>query len=586
MFDGLKAGPAGPGFSIWYNTYMLKQEIAKIIEGDIDDSPSVLEKYSRDYSIFSIRPELVVYPKHVADIGALVRFAHKINAEGYYHVTFTARGAGTDMTGGPLTMSVVLDMTRYMTGVVSVERGKFGTQKSPTGHDFNIAGKAVVRPGTFYRDFEKETLKQGLIMPCYPASRELATVGGMVANNGAGEKTLKYGQNKDFVERLKVVLDDGNEYEVAPLSRTELEAKILEDNRLAEIYRKIWNLCKRNMSEIAAAKPNVNKNSSGYLIWDVWNQSTETFDPTKLFVGAQGTTGIITEITYRLVEVETRSKLLVVFVKNLQEIPALTAELMKNDVETLEVYDDHTLTFALKFFRSFVRNKGFFGTIAYGFKFLPELFMMLTGGIPKLIVLAEFVSNSEEGLISEVRVAESRIKGFRVKTRITKTAEERDKYFHIRRDSFKLLSDHSKNLRTAPFIDDVIVPVARLPEYLPKLTEILDREKMLYTIAGHLGNGNLHVIPLMDFRDPKTLDIIKRVSKEVFALVKTCGGSMTAEHNDGLIRTPYLALMFGEVMVGIFREMKEIMDPNVIWNPKKKVGLALEESHEFIRLDK
>lgn len=561
----------------------LKDEIKTFFKGDVEDSGKTLTKYSSDYSIFSVRPELVVFPKDAKDIENLVQFLNKKRAEeGYIYLSITARGAGTDMTGGPLNDSIILDTSRYMSGTLSVKRGKFGKQKSPVGHMFEITGEATVLPGTFYRDFEKETLKENLIMPCYPASRELATVGGMAANNGAGEKTLKYGQNKDFVKSLKVVLYDGIEYEIKPISKPELEAISLEDNARGQIYRKIWILIKRNEEEIRLAKPKVSKNSSGYLLWDVWDASSEMFDPTKLFIGAQGTTGIITEITYKLVDVEKSSTLLVVFLKHLNQIPELTKNLMQNDVETLEIYDDNTLKFAIKFFGSFVKAKGFLGTIRYAMQFLPEFFMVLTGGMPKLIVLAEFVSNDSDGTIREAILAKNRIEMLHLKSRITKTAAERDKYFAIRRDSFKLLSDHSKGLRTAPFIDDVCIPVESLPQYIPELIEILDKEKILYTIAGHLGNGNLHVIPLMDFNDGKTREVIERLSDQVFRLVKKYGGSMTAEHNDGLIRTPYLKMMYGEKIVGVFKEMKEIMDEKNMFNPKKKTGATLDDIDKFI----
>lgn len=562
---------------------MLASEIKTFFRGDVEDSPETLKKYSTDYSIFSVKPELVVFPKDAEDIKNLVKFVNKKREEeGYIYLSITARGAGTDMSGGPLNDSIVMDMSRYMHGVIEVIKQKPVKQKSLTGKDFDICGTAKVLPGTFYRDFEKEALKYDLLMPCYPASRELATVGGMVANNGAGEKTLKYGQNKDFVKSLKVILDDGEEYVVEPLTRAELEAKILGSDRLAQIYQKTWELVKRNLNELREAKPKTHKNSSGYLLWDVWDQNNEIWNPIPLFVGAQGTTGIITEITYKLVANEKNSTLLVVFLKDLKLIPEITEALLLNDVETLEIYDDNTLKFAVKFFGSFLRQKGFLGSIKYAFQFLPEFFMAITGGIPKIIILAEFVSNDEFGLLNEAKIAQDKISKWKLKTRITKTFEERDKYFAIRRDSFKLLSDHSKGLRTAPFIDDVIVPVEKLPEYWPKLTEILDSYKILYTIAGHLGDGNLHVIPLMDFNDPKTIKVISEIADKVYPIVKSLGGSMTAEHNDGLIRTPYIPMMFGDKIATVFKEFKEIADPHKIWNPKKKIGATFEDFSNYI----
>lgn len=560
---------------------MLKEELKNLIEGEVDDSSAILEKYSHDYSIFEVKPEIVVFPKNKEDIKKIVKFVSKKRELGF-NISITPRAAGTCMSGGSLNTSIILDTTKHINGVIDIKRGDFGKRKSFSGKEYEIKGLVSVLPGTFYRDMEKKTLEYGLIMPCYPASKELCAVGGMVANNGAGEKTLKYGQNKDLVESLKVILYDGEEYEIKQLTREELEAQILENNTLSDVYRKVWNLIKRNFEEIKNAKPKTSKNSSGYLLWDVWDPVNEIFDPIKLFVSAQGTTGIITEITYRLVEVEKNSTLLVVFVKNLEEIPQITHELLKNDVETLELYDDHTIKFAVRFFFDFVKNKGLLGTIKYALRFLPEFFMILSSGVPKVIVLAEFVSNNKDEILREARVAQSKLSGFRVKTRITKDDEEREKYFSIRRDSFKLLSDHSKGKRTAPFIDDVVVPIDNLPKYLPELTKILSENNILYTVAGHLGDGNLHVIPLMDFKDPNTVNIIKNVTEKVYEIVKKYNGSITAEHNDGLIRTPYLKMMFGEKISSIFAEFKEIMDPQNIFNPKKKVGATVSDIEKYI----
>lgn len=558
------------------------EEIKKFLKGDIENKRSVLEKYSHDYSVFEVMPELVVYPKNTEDIKNLVKFANKKRSEGYFYVSLTPRGAGTCMSGGSLNTSILIDMTRYMKGTLEVEKVKEYVQKSPTGHVYQISGEARVVPGTFYRDFEKETLKKNLIMPCYPASKNLATVGGMVANNGAGEKSLKYGQNKEFVKSLKVVLDDGEEYIVSKMTKEQLEARSLEENSLGRICRKTWLLYKRNEEDIKNAKPKTSKNASGYLIWDVWDENTKMFDLTKLFVGAQGTTGVITEITYKLVEVEKFSKLMVVFLKDIKQIPELTNELLKFDLESLEVYDDNTIKFAVKFFGSFLKDKGIKGIFKYAVNFFPEFLMVLKGGMPKLIVLAEFVSNDQFEIENEAKNAQSHINHLNLKTRIIKTDKERDKYFDIRRDSFKLLSDHSKGTKTAPFIDDIAIPPQNLPAYLPELTRILDDENLLYTVAGHLGDGNLHIIPLMDFNDPKTKEVILRVSPLVYELVKKHGGTMSAEHNDGIIRTPFLNIEFGTKMTQVFSEIKEIFDEKNIFNPGKKVGGTIEDIEKYI----
>jgi FAD/FMN-containing dehydrogenase len=137
-------------------------------------------------------------------------------------------------------------------------------------------------------------------------------------------------------------------------------------------------------------------------------------------------------------------------------------------------------------------------------------------------------------------------------------------------------------MRTAPFIDDIIVKPEHLPEFLPKLNSILAEYNLIYTIAGHVGNGNFHIIPLMDLKDPKSHEIIEKLSSEVYNLVLSYHGSITAEHNDGLIRSPYLKQMYGPEIYHFFEVTKYIFDPNNIFNPGKKVKSSLQYAMDHI----
>ncbi|MEX0910137.1 MAG: FAD-linked oxidase C-terminal domain-containing protein, partial [Candidatus Paceibacterota bacterium] len=137
---------------------------------------------------------------------------------------------------------------------------------------------------------------------------------------------------------------------------------------------------------------------------------------------------------------------------------------------------------------------------------------------------------------------------------------------------FSLLREHIKGKRTAPFIDDIIVRPEFLAEFLPRLQAILDEYNLIYTVAGHAGDGNFHIIPLMDMTDNKNHEVILELSDRVYDLVLQFEGSITAEHNDGIIRTPYLEQMYGADIVALFKEVKHMFDPQNIFNPGKKVG--------------
>lgn len=537
-------------------------ELKEIVRGEVARDAETLNAYSRDASLFEVRPRVVIFPKDVKDLSTLIKFVSKRKKD-YPTLSLTARSGGTDMTGGPLNESIILDFSRHLNQIREVKLSLGSIDQ----------GQAVIEPGVFYRDFEKATLKYNLLLPSFPASREICALGGMVANNAGGEKTLSYGKTDKYVKKIKAVLSDGHEYEFESLDRAELEEKMKLESFEGLIYRRMHKLLEDNYDIIQKARPKVSKNSAGYALWNVWDK--KSFDLTKLFVGSQGTLGLITEITFSLVKPKRHSKMLIVFLKDFQPLVETIHRVLKHNPETFESYDDHTLKLAIKFLPQFIKLvKG--NLFSIGWSFRPEILMFLTGGLPKLVLTAEFTGDNEEEIEKRVAEAAASLRDLPVKIRITGTAEEIGKYHLIRRESFNLLRHRLRGMQTAPFIDDIIVPLDTLPEFLPKLEEILKRYDLIYTIAGHVGDGNFHIIPLMNLALQQSREIIPRLANEVYELVFQFGGSMTAEHNDGLIRSPYLRAMYGDQVYKLFEEVKQIFDPDNIFNPGKKVDASLE----------
>lgn len=539
-----------------YTTVMsFREPLRKFFKGDILDDPATLETYSHDASLFEIKPQMVVFPKDTGDVEKLVAWAAESKDK---KISLTARSAGTDMSGGPLTESIVADFTRYFNHIIKI------------GEDY-----AITQPGVFYRDFERETLKHDLLMPSYPASREICTVGGMAANNSGGEKTLAYGKTEQYVTGLKVVLRDGKEYAFGPVSKAELEKRIKKKTLEGEIYRRVYKLVKDNFELLQKAKPRVSKNSAGYFLWNVWDG--QTFDLTKLFVGSQGTLGLITEIKYRLIHPKKHSAMVALFLKDTEQLADIIEKVLSFKPESFESYDDNTMKLAIRFLPELLKTMKAKNLLALGWQFLPELWMAITGGIPKLVLIAEFTDDSEQAAQEKAGQAAAALKQFKIPIRVMKNERESRKYWVIRRESFNLLRRHVRGRRTAPFIDDMVVQPEKLPVFLPKLNEILKNyPSLVYTVAGHVGDGNFHIIPLMDMSDPKSREIIPELSERVYKLVFEFGGSTTGEHNDGLIRSPYLKEMYGEKVYKLFEEVKQIFDPEGIFNPGKKVGSSLE----------
>ncbi|HEY4483057.1 MAG TPA: FAD-binding oxidoreductase [Candidatus Paceibacterota bacterium] len=547
-------------------------DLKRVIKGDVSTAHDDLELASHDASIFEVVPEVVVAPQSVDDLEKIVKYVSEQKQENP-KLSLTARSAGTDMSGGPLSESIVLNFLKYFAGIKNIDEAK---------------QEATVLPGTYYRDFEKATLEKGLLMPSYPASKGLCTVGGIVANNSGGEKSLTYGKTEDYVKELKVVFADGKEYTTRALNKSELDAKMAQDNFEGKVYRELFELVSKNKDLLAKAKPKVHKNSAGYYLWNVWDG--KTFDINKLITGSQGTLGLVTEITFKLVRPKKHSTLLVLFLHDLKALAQVVENVLKHKPESFESYDDHTMKLAVRFMPDMIKTLGAKNLLSLGWKFWPELKMILTGGVPKLILVAEFTGDSEEEIYKKALEAEKDLEAHSLQTHIqkkddhiTRSDAEEDKYWTIRRESFALLRKHVHGKHTAPFIDDIIVRPEKLNEFLPALSAVTKEFDITYTIAGHIGDGNFHIIPLMDFNRPDFKQIISGLSKKVYELVIQYEGSITGEHNDGLIRTPYLEQMYGREVVELFKQTKQIFDPQNIFNPGKKTDVTIAYGFEHIR---
>ncbi|MCC7543702.1 FAD-binding oxidoreductase [bacterium] len=543
-----------------------KQAIESFIQGEVDDSAETKQNFSHDASMFELTPELVVAPKDSQDIQKLVSYV----AEHKRHdptLSLTARSGGTCMSGGSINQSIILDMNRHFTAI-----GKIGDRI------------ANAQPGVFYRDFEEATLKNDVLMPSYPASRDLCTIGGMVANNAGGERSLQYGKTEEFVKSLQVVFADGKEYTVKPLDKAQLKKKVAQEDFEGRLYKRIFHLVDKNYDAIKSAKPGVSKDSTGYHIWDVWDRETGIFDMTRLIVGSQGTLGIVTDITFRVVKAPKHSGTLVIFLRSIKDLGKLINSVMEYKPATFEGFDNYTLMLSFRLFANFHKRIGWWNTIKLGIRLIPDALMLLRG-IPKMVLLVEFQADTEEEVATKVHEFREGLSSYKHQALFEEdeTEAKSAKFWIMRRESFNLLRQKIKDKHTAPFMDDLVVPPSVLPKFLPEIRRVINKYKLLATIAGHMGDGNFHIIPLMNIEKASEKAKLEPAMKEINAIVLKYGGSLSGEHNDGMIRGPWLEAMYGKKVLGYFKEVKQIFDPQNIFNPHKKTDASWKFSMAHLR---
>ncbi len=539
---------------------ILKQKF----KGKITTDEADLEKYSRDASIFEIHPKLIVEPEDVQDIKNLVEFVAKEKPNSP-DLSLTARAGGTDMTGGSINDSIIIDVAANLNAIS------------------NLTNESVeTGSGVKFADLEPKLVAKNVIMPAYPVSKAWCAVGGMVGNNSGGEKTFKYGQVKDYVEELDVVLKDGNLYKIKPLNESELKNKIAQSNFEGEVYKKIYDLIQNNYRAIQEAKPTTSKNSSGYYLWDVWDG--KTFDLTKLFVGSQGTLGIVTKIKWKLVPLERGRQLVVFYLHDLKLLGEIINHINELGPESFEIFDDQTFRLAIKYWPEIIqRMRGTWWKLLK--EFIPDLWLWIKGDLPKLVLLAEFTADTQEEADQQAKMAAHNIEQhFNLTAHLSKNFEESQKYWTIRRESYNLLRKHNARKISAPFIEDIVVHPDQLPSFIPELNKIIAKyPDFIYTLAGHAGDANFHIVPLVDLSIPEHRKQLVWMSNEVFDLVLKYKGSMTGEHNDGLVRGPFLEHMFGSKIFGLFKEVKNIFDPQNIFNPHKKTDADMSYYTDHIR---
>lgn len=540
------------------------ETLEKQIKGGVATDLRTRHAVSHDASIYELVPDVVIEPKDAADIETLVRFVNK-NKHHYPNLSITPRSAGTDMSGGAIGNSILIEMTPHFNAIRSLKNGVLHVQ-----------------PGVFMRDIDPYLLKHSLQLGCVPASRAICTIGGIVGNNAGGEQSLRYGNADRSVRELQVVLADGNTYTVKPLTKKQLDKKMAEPTFEGALYKRVFELVDTHYDTVRNARPHVNKNSMGYNLWSVWDRESGIFDMTQLFTGSQGTLGVITDISIQTVPKAPHSGLLLAYLPSLKHLGHVIETVMQHQPATFEGFDDITFNLGIRYFKTFCKQ---LGTKEYLRQqaHLTKSVAKFKGHLPSILLMIEFDGQTQQEVLDKISRLHDDLKKYKLRMDIESDEKSSAPFWSIRRAALALLRNQVHGRYASPFIDDMTVQPRHLPEFLPELRKVIRKYKLPATIQGHFGDGNFHIIPLMDIAGTKDQAKLEPVMRELIPIVLKYGGTMAGEHNDGMVRGSWLPAVFGKDVYALFREVKEIFDPNYIFNPHKKTDASWEFSMSHVR---
>lgn len=525
-------------------------ELAQIptFNGEISISEHARKKVSRDASIFEVMPAGVIAPRDSEDIRTVVAWAVRSTESGE-PINFAPRVGGTCMSGGPLTQGYVLDLKKFYNRIGEVDK---------------VSRTIHVQSGAMHVDVEKKAHESGLLFAPYTSSHEICGIGGMIGNNASGEQAIKYGSTSKNVGTLKVVVGDGNEYTFGPLSRQEVELKKQLPTYEGEIYRRMTHLLDENKSLIASRRPHTVKNAAGYALWELWDAHEQTFNLARLFVGAQGTLGVVTEAELQLVKPGTYQRMIVTPIDDLDNLAEIVNTTLRYEPNICETFDHYTYELAEKYYPEEAER----AHVARG---------------THMVIMSIFEADEQHEVDILAGKAKEHLEKLGHATSWIDDQSVIDSFLLIRRKSYGMLLEHpTPNTRAEAFLEDSIVPLENYGEFLRRLEAILADYKLVYTYAGHIGAGSIRLIPLVDMEAEGSAEMVMELEAKMNRLVLEFGGSISVDHNDGIVRTPFLEDQFGTEMIQLFRDVKNVFDPYGVFNPGKKLDGTYDYAVEHV----
>ncbi len=518
-------------FQVTKELKSILKDLKKLIEGEVLFDELSRAIYSSAASIYRIKPLGIVKPKHKKDVINLINYAAQRK------IPLTPRGGGTSRAGNEIGEGILVDFSKYMNKIL----------------EFNREGRWIrVQPGLILASLNKFLKPHKLFFPIDPSTKDHCTLGGMIANNSSGPHAVKYGATRDYVLSLEVVLSNGEVITTGPVFPDD-KARTLKDSETLEekIHRVMPDLFQRYRKAMEEERPFTMKNSSGYDLWRL--EKDGALDLTSLFVGSEGTLGIITETKLRLVPPPGKVLGGLVYFDSLDHVGTATQKILQLSSSMLEIIERQILDLARK-------QK-------------PEMRPFLPNGMEALLFV-EFEDEDEGVLRQKFIELERKViqqERLAVDVKVARNDQDMAMFEKVRSISGPILNKVRGPKRPLAFIEDAAVHPSLLSQYIMGLRNLFKRYEVDASIYGHAGDGNLHLMVFLDLRNESELNKMVELADACYDLVLSLKGTISGEHGDGRLRTYYLKKQYPNLYPAMV-EIKKLFDPEDILNPGCIVG--------------
>ena len=509
----------------------IASELRAVVQGEVRFDTPARTLYATDASPYEIKPYGVVLPKSTDDIRHTLAVARR------YKLPVLPRGGGTSLAGQTVGAAIVVDVSKYLDKI----------------SDFDEAARTVrVQPGVVRDQLNAFLKPYKLQFTPDVSTTNRANIGGMVANNSAGTRSIKYGKTVDQVEAMTVMLIDGTITEFRALSEEELKGKLELLGLEGDLYRTVYGVVTEHEAEIKARFPKVMRRVGGYNLDELIEG--RPFNLAKLVSGSEGTLAFILDVTVALSPVPAHRCLALLHFDSLKKSLQAVQHINRHGPSAVETLDDTLLELGLE---------------------NPNIAPLLgwLQGSPGAVLIVEFDGETEAEMRAglESMKADPEVMGRAYYLHVADSAAEQADVWNVRKAGLGVFNTIKGAAKPTAFIEDAAIPPEHLADYIPQVAAVCAKYGVKMVSYGHASVGVIHVRPILDLKTKEGLEAYRKISEETFALVQHYGGSWSGEHGDGLIRSYKNRELFGDTLYGAFREVKRAFDPDNLMNPGKIV---------------